>query len=97
VYPLLFLLHFYFGLSFVGDPSSFLVATVLYAFCVASFGTMVGAAIPALSFENLFARNPCTSVLRLGFQAEILSVPLFGNLVDHFPGDWIFLLWTPLS
>jgi hypothetical protein len=39
--PLLFLLHFYFGLSFVGDPSSFLVATVLYAFCVASFGTMV--------------------------------------------------------
>jgi ABC-2 type transport system permease protein len=45
--PLLFLLHFYFGLSFVGDPSSFLVATVLYAFCVASFGIMVGAAIPS--------------------------------------------------
>ncbi len=45
--PLLVLLHFYFGLSFVGDPSSFFVATVLYSFCVASFGIMVGAAIPS--------------------------------------------------
>jgi ABC-2 type transport system permease protein len=45
--PLLFLLHFYFGLSFVGEPSSFIVATFLYAFCVAAFGTMVGAAIPS--------------------------------------------------
>lgn len=35
-----------FGVGFVGDPTPFLVATVLYAFCVASFGTMVGAAIP---------------------------------------------------
>lgn len=45
--PLLVLLRVYFGLRFVGDPSSFLVATLLYAFCVASFGTMVGAAIPS--------------------------------------------------
>jgi ABC-2 type transport system permease protein len=37
----------YFGLSFAGDPTPFLVATVLYAFCVAAFGTMVGAAIPS--------------------------------------------------
>jgi len=35
-----------FGLHLTGDPSVFVVATVLYAFCVASFGTMVGAAIP---------------------------------------------------
>ena len=41
------LLLTYFGLSFAGDPTPFLVATVLYAFCVASFGTMVGAAIPS--------------------------------------------------
>jgi ABC-2 type transport system permease protein len=45
--PLLVLLRTYFGLSFAGDPSSFLVATVLYAFCVAAFGIMVGAAIPS--------------------------------------------------
>src|SRR5690242_60422 len=37
----------YFGLNFAGDPTPFLIATVLYAFCVASFGTMVGAAIPS--------------------------------------------------
>jgi ABC-2 type transport system permease protein len=36
----------YFGLSLVGDPTPFLVATVLYAFVVATFGTLIGAAIP---------------------------------------------------
>ncbi len=40
------LLLTYFGLSLAGDPTPFLIATVLYAFCVASFGTMVGATIP---------------------------------------------------
>jgi ABC-2 type transport system permease protein len=40
------LLLTFFGLSLVGDPTPFMVATILYAFCVASFGTMVGAAIP---------------------------------------------------
>jgi ABC-2 type transport system permease protein len=40
------LLFTLFGVGFVGDPTPFLVATVLYAFCVAAFGTMVGAAIP---------------------------------------------------
>jgi ABC-2 type transport system permease protein len=44
---MLFLLFTYFGLSFAGDPTPFLVATTLYAFCVASFGTMVGAVIPS--------------------------------------------------
>jgi len=32
----------YFGLGFAGDPTPFLIATVLYMFCVAAFGTMVG-------------------------------------------------------
>jgi ABC-2 type transport system permease protein len=43
---LLTLLFTYFGLSFAGDPTPFIVATVLYAFCTSSFGTMIGAAIP---------------------------------------------------
>ncbi len=34
-------------MSFAGDPTPFLLATMLYAFCVAAFGTMVGAAIPS--------------------------------------------------
>ncbi|HEY7366686.1 MAG TPA: ABC transporter permease [Methylomirabilota bacterium] len=37
----------YFDLRFAGDPTPFVVATLLYAFCVASFGTMVGATIPS--------------------------------------------------
>jgi ABC-2 type transport system permease protein len=40
------LLFTYFGVGFAGDPTPFLVATVLYLFCVATFGTLVGAAIP---------------------------------------------------
>ncbi len=43
---LIVLLLTYFGLGFVGDPTPFIIASILYAFCVASFGTMVGAAIP---------------------------------------------------
>ena len=42
----LVLLFTYFGVSLAGDPTPFIVATIVYAFCVASFGTMVGAAIP---------------------------------------------------
>jgi ABC-2 type transport system permease protein len=44
---MLALLFSYFGLRLAGDPTPFIVATVLYAFCVASFGTMVGAVIPS--------------------------------------------------
>jgi ABC-2 type transport system permease protein len=40
------LLFSVFGLRLAGDPSAFLVGTILYAFCVATFGAMVGAAIP---------------------------------------------------
>jgi ABC-2 type transport system permease protein len=43
---LLALLFTYFGLGIAGDPTPFLVATILYAFCVAAFGTMIGALIP---------------------------------------------------
>jgi len=40
------LLFTYFGLSLAGDPTPFIVATILYAFCVSAFGVMVGSAIP---------------------------------------------------
>jgi ABC-2 type transport system permease protein len=36
----------YFGLSLAGDPTPLLVGSVLYAFCVASFGALIGVAIP---------------------------------------------------
>jgi len=41
------LLFTYFGLHFAGDPSAFVVATIFYAFCVAAFGSFIGAAIPS--------------------------------------------------
>ena len=41
------LLFTFFDLSFAGDPTPFLVSSVLYAFCVSSYGTMLGAAIPS--------------------------------------------------
>jgi ABC-2 type transport system permease protein len=44
---MLTLLFTYFELRLAGDPTPFIVATLLYAFCVASFGTMVGALIPS--------------------------------------------------
>ena len=36
-----------FDLELVGDPTPFIAGTLLYAFCVAAFGTMVGATIPS--------------------------------------------------
>jgi ABC-2 type transport system permease protein len=44
---MLALLFSYFGLRLAGDPTPFIVGTILYAFCVAAFGTMVGAVIPS--------------------------------------------------
>lgn len=40
------LLLTYFDLSVAGDPTAFFIASVLYFFCVAAFGTMVGVTIP---------------------------------------------------
>src|SRR5215468_2396814 len=44
---MLILLFTYFGMSFAGDPTPFVIATLVYTFCVASFGTMVGSRIPS--------------------------------------------------
>jgi len=35
-----------FGLSFAGDPTPLIVGSVLFVFCVVTFGSLVGAAIP---------------------------------------------------
>lgn len=44
---MLILLLTNFGMSFAGDATPFWVATALYAFCVASFGIMIGSTIPS--------------------------------------------------
>ncbi|MBV8432931.1 MAG: ABC transporter permease [Candidatus Eremiobacteraeota bacterium] len=40
------LLFTYFGVSLAVDPTPLLVGSILYAFCVAAFGVMVGVSIP---------------------------------------------------
>jgi ABC-2 type transport system permease protein len=73
----------YFGLSFAGDPTPFIVATLLYAFCVASFGTMVGAAIP----------NQVAAIQAVAFGGFILVFLLSGLMfpIDNIPAGirWI--------
>jgi ABC-2 type transport system permease protein len=73
----------YFGLSIAGDPTPFIIATVLYAFCVASFGTMVGAAIP----------NQVAAIQAVAFGGFILVFLLSGLMfpIDNIPAGirWI--------
>ena len=67
---LMALLFTYFGLNIVGDPTPLVVSTILYAFCVAAFGTVVGAAVP-----NQVA---ATQAIALG---GFLLVNLFSGLI----------------
>jgi ABC-2 type transport system permease protein len=76
------LLFTYFGLSFVGDPTPALVATVLYAFCVAAFGTMVGAVIP----------NQAAALQAVAFGGFLL-VYLFSGLIFPVQNIPVGLRW----
>ena len=73
----------YFGLGMAGDPTPFIVATVLYAFCVASFGIMVGAAIP----------NQVAAIQAVAFGGFIVVFLLSGLMfpIDNIPAGirWI--------
>jgi len=82
------LLFTYFGLSFAGDPTPALIATVLYAFCVAAFGTMVGAVIP----------NQASALQAVAFGGFLLVFLLSGLIfpVENIPPAlrWISsLVW----
>ena len=78
----------YFGLSIVGDPTPFIVATVLYAFCVAAFGTLIGAAIP----------NQAAAIQAVALGGFLLVFLLSGLIfpVQNIPGSlrWISsIMW----
>jgi len=78
----------YFGLGIAGDPTPFIVATVLYAFCVASFGIMVGAAIP----------NQAAAIQAVSFGGFLLVFLLSGLMfpIANIPAGirWIsFFVW----
>jgi ABC-2 type transport system permease protein len=76
------LLFTYFGLSFVGDPTPALIATVLYAFCVAAFGTMVGAVIP----------NQAAALQAVAFGGFLL-VYLFSGLIFPIANIPVGIRW----
>ena len=77
------LLLTFFGLHIAGDPTPFIVGTILYAFCVASFGTMVGAAIP----------NQAAAIQAVAFGGFILVFLLSGLMfpIENIPAGlrWI--------
>jgi len=72
-----------FGLTFAGDPTPLIVGTVLYSFCVATFGTMVGAAIP----------NQAAAIQVVSLGGFLLVFLLSGLIfpVENIPGGlrWI--------
>lgn len=86
---LFLILRTVFGLSFVGDPTPFLVATVLYVFTVASFGTMIGAAVP----------NQVAAMQAVMMGGFLLTFLLSGLLfpLSNVPGQlrWLsYLVWA---
>ncbi len=82
-------LKFVYGLGFVGDPTPFLVSTVLYVFCVAAFGTMIGASAP----------NQVTAMQGVMMGGFLFTFLLSGLLfpLSNVPGSlrWLsYLVWA---
>ena len=84
---LLALLRGYFGVTFAAGAGPFLLATALYAFCVVSFGSLIGATIPeqaaAMQAVALFGYLLVFLLGGLIFPIENIPVPLrwVSNLV----------------
>jgi ABC-2 type transport system permease protein len=80
------LLLTYFGLSFAGDPMPFIVGTILYAFCVAAFGTMVGATIPnqAAAMQVVALGGFLLVFLLSGLIYPIENIPAAVRWISHF-------------
>jgi ABC-2 type transport system permease protein len=66
-----------FGLTFAGDPTPLVAGSVLFVFCVVSFGTLVGAAIP----------NQAAAVQAVGLGGFLLAFLLSGLIfpVENIP------------
>ncbi len=80
------ILFTYFGLTFAGDPTPFIVATLLYAFCVASFGTMVGAIIPnqAAALQAVALGGFLLVFLLSGLIFPIQNIPVELRWISNF-------------
>jgi ABC-2 type transport system permease protein len=83
---LLVLLFTYFGLGIAGDPTPFLVSTILYAFCVAAFGTMIGAVIPnqAAAMQAVALGGFLLVVMLSGLIFPIQNIPIQLRWLSNF-------------
>jgi ABC-2 type transport system permease protein len=83
---LLAYLFVFFGVRVAGDPTPFLVATLLYAFCVASFGTMVGAAIPnqAAAMQAVMFGGFLLVFMLSGLMFPLNNVPIGLRWISNF-------------
>ena len=80
------LLFTYFGLTFVGDPTPVIVATILYTFCVASFGTMIGSTIPnqAAAMQAVALGGFLLVFLLSGLMFPIQNIPAGLRWISNF-------------
>ncbi len=76
----------YFGLSFAGDPTPVIVATIFYTFCVASFGTMVGAVIPSqtAALQAVALGGFLLVFLLSGLMFPIQNIPIALRWISNF-------------
>jgi ABC-2 type transport system permease protein len=83
---LLAFLFVFFGVRLAGDPTPFLVATLLYAFCVASFGTMIGAAIPnqAAAMQAVMFGGFLLVFMLSGLMFPLANVPIGLRWISNF-------------
>ena len=83
---LLTFLFVFFGVRLAGDPTPFLVATLLYAFCVASFGTMIGAAIPnqAAAMQAVMFGGFLLVFMLSGLMFPLANVPIGLRWISNF-------------
>jgi ABC-2 type transport system permease protein len=81
----LLLTFFLFGLSLRGDPTPFLICTVIYLFCTVSFGTMVGVAIPnqAAAIQAVQLAGFLLSYLLSGAIFPVSNIPVPLNFISY--------------
>jgi len=73
-------------LSFAGDPTPMLISTVLYAFCVASFGTMIGVTIPnqAAALQAVALGGFLLVFLLSGLIFPVQNIPIGLRWISNF-------------
>jgi ABC-2 type transport system permease protein len=83
---LLVMLFTLFGVRLAGDPTPFLLSTLLYAFCVASFGIMVGAAIPhqAAAMQVVMLGGFLLSFMLSGLMFPLSNIPVGLRWISNF-------------